>query len=198
MPSQNQSQHDTKLQDVCAALALPPRAEEVTTSFKKTLAAVTQVEPERILVVPRREEPIISPFIMQLQTKLSLLAGTLVVVLVVGYMTFNQENPYQSFEEVLLEEGSANEFAADEDSFSDLDEDFLSDPTVEGAALEDAPAEAIQAQPSTSQVATVDVTANLAIIDTLFAEDDIDDSSLQTWYSDVSAADSLINQSYDF
>lgn len=198
MTSHNLPEENDPLEPLIASLTEKPDKSEVVASFRKTMSLVTIPAEERILLVPHIEEPIISPFLMQLQTKLSLIAGTLVVVLVVGYMTYNRQSPYQSIEESLLENESAYEFASDEDSFNDLDEDFRDDPTALAGTEAGTTEAGGSTAPAPVATAAVDVTANLAAIDTMFAEDDLDDSSLQSWSADVSAAEALTSQSYDF
>jgi hypothetical protein len=186
------------------ALATRPSDADVSASFKKTMAAVTRCEDERILLTPQKqyEEPIISPFLMQLHTKLSLAAGTLVVVLLVGYMTYSRSNPYQDLERAAIDTQEEYDLSVPEDGFSDLTEDFVDSPEATSAAevtTSDSQQATTPAPTTPTPLPTttsVDVTAELASFDTLFSSDDIDDSSLESWMTDTSASDGL-TESYD-
>jgi hypothetical protein len=195
MHSQKSPDHEDIIATVTSVLAKKPSEDEVAASFRRTMETVTTTALDRIQEKPRHEEPIISPYLMQLHTKLSLVAGTLVVVLLVGYMTYNRPGAYVDLEEAALEAPAAYEEAAPQDEMSDLDEEFIE--SVEGEAeTATAPAATGATAPAVSSSA-VDVNTELAAFETLFASDDIDDSGLEAWVSDTSASDGLI-ESYDF
>ncbi len=194
----NSSNSEENLDTILSSLAEKPSEGVVAASFSQTMQLVTKAENKRILVKPHKEEKIISPYLMQLHTKVSLLAGTLVVVLIVGYMSINRTAPYLDLEleQAALEEQSEYELTAPEDDFGDLGEDYLEeDPSLFGST--DGGGTSATTPSSPTSPITTDVSAELSVLDSIFASDDIDDAALEDWVTDTSATDQLTNE-YDF
>jgi hypothetical protein len=198
MSHQNQPNKD-QIATILKALAEAPDSSDVSTSFSRTMMAVTDHKERRILTTAHSESetPRISPFLMQLHTKYSLVAGTLVVVLLVGYMSYNRVGPYEDLELAAIEDQSEYELSTPEDDFSDVAEDPITSPEDTPAATAPAPAGATAPveQPLVTNTG-VDVSTELATFDSLFSSDDIDDSALESWVTDTSASD-VLTESYD-
>jgi hypothetical protein len=191
------------------ALATAPVESEVAASFQELTKRVTTLDQNRILIESQTETSIISPFLMHIKTKLSLAAGTIAVVALVGFMTYSNPSPYLDLEQAALESESAYDLTLPEDSFGDLEEDFRDEPSIDAGSsvstkinppATSGPAPAASTPPASapSTSNTVNVDTDIAALDSLFAEDDLDDSGLQSWYGDVSASENLTTQSYDF
>ncbi len=193
MQHNNEYDDDREAAKIIAVLSAAPKTADVEESFRRTMRAVTNQGAARIQSVPQpnSEGPIISPFLMQLHTKLSLGAGALVVVLLVGYMTFNRTNPYIDISDGGIEDQSAYELFMPEDDFADLSEEPIGSPDDPATISPGAGSE-----PASPSSGALNVNADIATFESLFMSDDIDDATLETWVTDTSASDGLI-ESYD-
>ena len=163
------------------------------------MSRVTNKGVNRIQSEPQSEAHIISPYFMTKIQKIMSVGGVaLVLVLVVSFM--NSSNISKTYDDVLtsaLEEPEAYEMPVPEDTFEDMNEDgFEESVDVNGSGSGSVtPISApTPVPPETTTVA--DIEGSLSAMDVIFAEDDIDDSALETWFTDNSGTD-LLTQSYE-
>ena len=214
MPKSDQQPHTNKpLDAIEAELAREPEAHNVEQSFSELMDTVTDHRFTRIpehapqAASASEHETLMSKFTKIMLVSVPTLAVVLLVVANVGPRGELQE--YDDLVSAALgDEADLSVTLYEEDTFTDLD---LSDPREDVILAQTSSEVSAPTSPSVPNTPTppaaptqnqdnsapaVDVEDTLAVLDDLFAEDDIDDTDLNDWFSDTSSSDNLFD-SYD-
>jgi hypothetical protein len=179
--TQPQQHTEEQLKAIFTILEAKPEHRHIEESFSASMKAVTKLPRGRILDRVPQETYFISTFYMtHIQKILGITGATLMLVLVVGYVTIsNQKFGYDDITSAALEDGSSDITFNDQDTMGDVQEN---DGSQDQAIVPG----------DTAIASTQSVNTTLAALDTIFANDDVNDSGLQTWFTDTSASDELI------
>ncbi len=196
MNKNNPSQkNNDNLDSVLQQLSDAPQPGVVQKSFKATMDMVTKLPAHRIQKGAQNEFTFINSYIMHnIKKSVGLSATAFAIVLMVGYFTFFNESTseYEDIFTAALDEEESYVLAFNEDDdFSDLvEEDLRIDLEANTPVAPSIPA------PSPADTSAQDIENILVALDTLFAEDDIDDSEIEELFADTSA-DDILTQTYD-